>query len=251
MDVFSTLPQAQSTLAEMMTRYDTSELDGRTACLQRIHVTGGTTGALVQSLRRHRPFTPTFIGRAEDQAFILSALFHGSTQLRYLHQSGLIMRHDKAALIPEAIASAKIGKIVGDYARILWFSHYARALPWSLADIKSAVDPFTGCFISELPVTIVFLRLCLKAASMFQQNDPESRRQAMKLLILAGRRLENVIRRLETSAYLETRYKTEQTGWNLFYDVLDRIEDDLKKGDSLAIDLQEKARQLIRNCKAL
>ena len=73
----------------------------------------------------------------------------------------------------------------------------------------------------------------------------------MELLILAGRRLENVIRRLETSAYLETRYKTEQTGWNLFYDVLDRIEDDLKKGDSLAIDLQEKARQLIRNCKAL
>jgi hypothetical protein len=161
------------------------------------------------------------------------------------------MRHDKAALIPEAIASAKIGKIVGDYARILWFSHYARVLPWPLVDIKSAVDPFTGCFISELPITVVFLRLCLKAADMFQQNNQESRRQAMELLILAGRRLENVIRRLETPAYLETRYKTEQTGWNLFYDVLDRIEDDLKKGDKIALDLQEKARQLIKDCRAI
>jgi hypothetical protein len=248
---FSTLPQAQSTLAEMMATYDADDLDGKSTCLQRIHVTGGTTGALVSSLRRHRPFTPTFIGRAEDQAFILSALFHGSPQLRYFHRSGLIMRHDKAALIPEAIASAKTGKIVGDYARMLWFSHYAQILPWPLADIKAVVDPFTGCFISELPITVVFMRLCLKAADMFQQNDREASRQAMELLILAARRLENVIRRLETPAYLESRYKSEQTGWNLFYDVLDKIEDDLKKGEPFALDVQEKARQLIQDCKAL
>lgn len=248
---FSALPQAQSTLAEMMTRYNTDVLDGRTACLQRIHVTGGTTGALVASLRRHRPFTPTFIGRAEDQAFILSALFQGSPKLRYLHQAGLIMRHDKAALIPEAIASAKIGKTVGDYARMLWFSHYARVLPWPLKNIKAAVDPFTGCFISELPITVVLLRLCLKAAAMFQANDKESRRQATELLILAARRLENVIRRLETPAYLEMRYKNEKAGWNLFYDLLDKIENDVEQGDPFALDLQKKARQLIHECRAL
>ena len=71
---FSTLPQALSTEAEMMARYDGSGLDGRRKCIERIHVTGGTNGILIDSWRRHRPFTPTFIGRAEDQAYILSAL---------------------------------------------------------------------------------------------------------------------------------------------------------------------------------
>ena len=65
---FSLLPQALSTEAEMMTRYRGDNLDGKNQCIQRIHVTGGTSGILVDSLRRYRPFTPTFIGRAEDQA---------------------------------------------------------------------------------------------------------------------------------------------------------------------------------------
>ncbi|MFW5644039.1 MAG: hypothetical protein ACOCYQ_08405, partial [Alkalispirochaeta sp.] len=86
---YSKLAMAVSTEAEMMTRYgdlpgsvdadrrgpDTHGIDGETSCLQRYHVTGGTNGVLVDHLRRHRPFTPTFVGRAEDQAFILSVLY--------------------------------------------------------------------------------------------------------------------------------------------------------------------------------
>ncbi|MEA3347047.1 MAG: hypothetical protein U9Q21_03035, partial [Candidatus Auribacterota bacterium] len=71
---FSMLPQALSTEAEMMTRYTTKKLDGKKTCIQRFHITGGTNGILVDSLRRHRPFTPSFIGRAEDQAYIFSVL---------------------------------------------------------------------------------------------------------------------------------------------------------------------------------
>ncbi|MGD9159585.1 MAG: hypothetical protein PVG39_14325, partial [Desulfobacteraceae bacterium] len=74
---FSQLPQALSTEAEMMTRYGKeSSIDGRSECIERIHVTGGTNGIFVESLKRHRPFTPSFIGRAEDQAYILSTLFN-------------------------------------------------------------------------------------------------------------------------------------------------------------------------------
>ena len=95
---FSKLPQALSTEAEMMTRYQPGEtLDGGKTCLQRIHVTGGTNGVLVDSLRRFQPFTPSFIARAEDQAYILSTLGQ-SARLGYAHASGLIMRHDKEAL---------------------------------------------------------------------------------------------------------------------------------------------------------
>jgi hypothetical protein len=55
---FSTLPQAVSTEAEMMTRYNSSLVNGKNRCIQRIHVTGGTNGILVDSLRKFRPFTP-------------------------------------------------------------------------------------------------------------------------------------------------------------------------------------------------
>ncbi|MEM9980522.1 MAG: hypothetical protein AAF808_23090, partial [Cyanobacteria bacterium P01_D01_bin.2] len=119
---FSKLPQALSTEAEMMTRYKTgTEMDGETKAIQRIHVTGGTNGILVDSLRRYQTFTPSFIGRAEDQAYILSARGQ-KPHLGYAHASGLIMRHDKEGFAQEAIAIAKVGKQVGDYLRILLFS---------------------------------------------------------------------------------------------------------------------------------
>ncbi|MFQ5754240.1 MAG: hypothetical protein ACE5HI_19815, partial [bacterium] len=102
----SRLPQALSTAAEMMTRYTDDILDGRNQVIQRVHVTGGTTGILVNALRKYRPFVPTFIGRAEDQAYILSMLFSGSPYLRYLHKDGLIMRHDKKAFAREVIKAA-------------------------------------------------------------------------------------------------------------------------------------------------
>ena len=120
----------------MMERYDTPEWDGPTACIERVHVTGGTNGILVDALRRHRPFTPSFVGRAEDQAYLLSVLGRpgdrgadGSTpRLAYVHAAGLIMRHDKEAFAGEAIAAAEAGKLLGDDVRILQFSAYAGAI---------------------------------------------------------------------------------------------------------------------------
>ena len=133
---FSGLPQALSTRAEMMERYDTPARDGVTTCIERVHVTGGTNGILVDALRRHRPFTPSFVGRAEDQAYLLSVLGRPGDggadgpmpRLAYAHAAGLIMRHDKEAFAGEAIAAAEAGKLVGDDVRILQFSAYAAAI---------------------------------------------------------------------------------------------------------------------------
>ena len=126
---FSQLPQALSTQAEMMTRYGGDRgIDGVNECIERIHVTGGTNGILVESLKRHRPFTPTFIGRAEDQAYIFSTFFNRCERLAYVHKDGLIMRHDKESFAKEAIKSAHISKLIGDYIRILYFSAYARII---------------------------------------------------------------------------------------------------------------------------
>merc|ERR1719333_1495570 len=94
--------------------------------IQRIHVTGGTNGILVDYLFKYRPFAPSFIGRAEDQSYIFSTFCKPGPKLGYYHKSGLIMRHDKEAFAAEAMEAARIGKMVGDYERIFLFSEYSR-----------------------------------------------------------------------------------------------------------------------------
>ncbi|MBW1704042.1 MAG: hypothetical protein JRJ86_02630 [Deltaproteobacteria bacterium] len=245
---FSRLPQALSTEAEMMTRYENGLLNGRDRCLQRIHVTGGTCGILVKSLRRHRPFTPGFIGRAEDQAYILSVLFRESTgNLRYVHKDGLIMRHDKDAFAVEAIRSAKTGKLIGDYVRILMFSHYAKALPWPVEKTKHCIDPFTGCFVSHIPFTVVYLRLALQGALYFNEGKPK---EGFELLQMGTTRLHRIIKELgKTPDYLKERYMAEKKAWNTYYDILDRIEDGIKERDPFTLDMKEKAETLTKDCE--
>jgi hypothetical protein len=229
----------------MMTRYGEGELNGRDRCIQRVHVTGGTCGILVDTLRRYRPFTPTFIGRAEDQAYILSVLLkEGSGNLRYAHEAGLFMRHDKKSFAGEAIQSAYIGKLIGDYIRILLFSYYAKALPWSVEQIKDTIDPFTGCFVSYIPFTVVSLRFALGGALFFKDGKPN---EGFDLLQMGTIRLHDIIKELsETSNPLHERFRKEKKAWNIFYDLLDKVEAGLKRRDPFALDLERKAKELIK-----
>ncbi|UCG79286.1 MAG: hypothetical protein JSV21_05540 [Nitrospirota bacterium] len=247
----SSLPQALSTEAEMMTRYDVGSCNGRDHCIQRIHVTGGTCGILVDHLRKYRPFTPTFIGRAEDQAYLLSVLFNDTgPHLRYVHKAGLIMRHDKEAFAQEAIKRAYLGKIIGDYARILWFSYYVRALPWPRARVKELIDPFTGCFVSHIPFTVVYLRLALKAAALLGSDRSEEVDQGINLIKLGTARLFDMIKRLDTRTNpIIKMLEQEREGWNLYYDILDKLENALANENRVAMDLRRKGLEIIEKCK--
>ncbi len=240
---FSTLPQALSTEAEMMTCYGPGERDGETECLQRIHVTGGTNGILVDSLRRFRPFTPSFMGRAEDQAYILSALARPGTKLAYVHKDGLIMRHDKEAFAEEAIATARVGKLIGDYIRIIYFTAYAGALVEDIGELKKAIDPFTGCFVSRIPATVVYLRFAFKAASLFTAQQKEQGLEFVRHG--AGRLLKAFGFAAPEKGGLGQIYEKERFGWGLYYDILKRLESAIEEGDAFALELREKARQII------
>lgn len=221
---FNKLPMALSTRAEMMTRYDDGmEIDGESRALHRIHVTGGTNGILLEHLRRHRPFTPTFVGRAEDQAYLLSVLFEGPPTLRYLHKPGLIMRHDKEAFAGASIAAAEHGRFVGDLARTLLFTKYAEALPWGFEKIKEEIDPFTGCFVTRRRYAVVFLRLALKAASLIEEGRSG---EAEKLLRIADRKLSPLLPGRADSFDLAAAYQRERGAWHAFYDALDLAEED-------------------------
>ena len=244
---FSKLPQALSTEAEMMTRYQSGVApDGRHTCLQRIHVTGGTNGVLVDSLRRFQPFTPSFIARAEDQAYLLSTLGQ-SDRLGYVHASGLIMRHDKEGFAQEAIAMAKVGKQIGDYLRILMFSAYAEALPQSVSEIKHIADPFTGCFISQLPTTVALLRFALKVATLFSQGNPELASEFMRTGIPQLQEGMGFTQGQSNSA-LQQVYQRERQGWRLFYNSLAGVEQALQAGEAWALSVQTAAKQIVSDC---
>jgi hypothetical protein len=246
----SAVPQAVSTEAEMMTRYGPGmPFDGTATCIQRVHVTGGTNGILVEALRRYRPFALSHTGRAEDQAYLLSILFTPSDRefLRYVHEPGLIMRHDADLFAGEMTRRERNGTIIGDYIRTLFFSLYAAVLPWPAGSIKDAVDPFTGCFISRIPVTLVCLRFCFKALSLLCSSGTGD---GMHFFHEGVSRLSPMIGdfRLQAGFFRET-YEREKRGWDLYYDILDALERKIGDGDLYAIRLRDKAGDIIRNLR--
>jgi len=239
----SKLPQAISTRAEMMTRYGGPELDGRRRALQRVHVTGGTNGILVDALRRHRPFTPSFIGRAEDQAYIMSLLGDanaGKPRLAYAHAAGLIMRHDKEAFAGEAIEAARVGKLVGDDVRILYFSALGRTVGFEQA--KALLDPFTGCFISRLPITVVLLRSALRIGNAFASGDAELGRQ---LAEIGSQRIAFAISSTVETDDFRRRVARERQAWDAYYAGLQSVEASLVDGDEGALRLRRRARDIV------
>jgi hypothetical protein len=240
------LPQALSTEAEMMTRYSAPTLDGKKTCIQRVHVTGGTNGILISSLRHHRPFTPSFFGRAEDQAYIFSVYPKPGAKLAYAHKDGLIMRHDKNAFAQEAIQSAHIGKLLGDYVRILHFSAYGSVLDDNLSRLKDSFDPFTGCFISKIPATVVYLRFSLKAASFFAGDQDK---QGLEFISHGAKRIATALEFVQgENSSFKQQLEKERLGWNLYYDLLGALEEALSKKDGFALELQEKAEKIVGGC---
>lgn len=212
---YSAFPQALSTQAEMMTKYS-SNAD----VIQRIHVTGGTNGILVDHLFKHRPFAPSWIGRAEDQSYIYSVIGKPGPKLAYVHKPGLIMRHDKEAFAMEAMEAARIGKMVGDYERMLLFSEYATAVADSLTYTKELVDPFTGCFSVPTPYTTTLLRFACKTLGFVAGGAPKD---ACDFALMGAPRVAKVIDFINVDggqSELKKSYEQETALWAVFYDAL-------------------------------
>jgi hypothetical protein len=210
---------------------------------------------MIDALRKYRPFTPVFIGRAEDQAYLLSVLFPTGKEpaLRYLHKDGFFMRHDKESFTQTAVKAAAIGKIVGDYERTLFFSYYARVLPWGVEKIKEIIDPFTGSFVSPLPLNLAYLRLALKAATFFATNKEEDNYKGLELIKNGTKRLHAVIDEVSTKDRRGFKgcYEREKAAWHIYYDIIDRFEDALKKGDPFAMELKDKANSLVDSIRVV
>lgn len=227
---FSRLPRVLSTEAEIVSRYGAGTHDGIELAQERVHVTGGTTGVLVEGLRRWRLFTPSVFGRAEDQAYLVSGLA-GQSRPAYVHEPGLIMSHDKAELIPEVLQHGAASKHIGDLIRTRLFSKYVTAKQ------KHMLDPFTGCFVSRVPLTVTTLRFAVHAL------DPDLTRAGGEQYLLEG------VRRLreaeEDVANLDNLVSRERKEWATFYDALDAIEGGLSRGERWAATTRATAQQIV------
>ncbi|MCK4753747.1 MAG: hypothetical protein KAS58_00855, partial [Calditrichia bacterium] len=159
--------------------------------------------------------------------------------LAYVHKDGLIMRHDKEAFAQEAMKAAHIGKLVGDYTRILLFSAYADLLAEDNSRIKKWLDPFTGCFISKIPVTIVYLRFALRVMLFFQEGNGDD---GVAFIKNGARRISHTLKFI--SSDFEETYRKEQAGWDLYYNILNACQSAQENGDEFITALINRARKL-------
>ncbi len=248
---YSRLPMALSAEAEVCMRFPNGRIDGKGRCIQRVHVIGGMNGILVSSLRKFRPFSPSFIGRAEDQAYLLSVLFKQiKGDLRYVHKSGLIMRQDISTISKEALNAGEVGRQVGDLVRILMFTYFSRALPWPVSETKDYLEPFAGCFISKIPITIVYSRMAMSIAEQFAEGSHESTAKAMAIQSQGAGRLSKTITYLVKNPNpLIERMDKERKAWDLYYNVIDAIEENLNAEDFFALKLLRRAENFLSECR--
>ena len=215
---WSRLPQALSTEAEMTARYGRPPLDGRTGCLQRVHVTGGTNGILIDALCRRqvlsrrpssagprtRPISCPRSGEERGRAWPTS-IARGSSCVTTEIFAG------------EAVRAARAGKAVGDIVRVLQFSAYARALGGTEA-LKRRLDPFTGCFISRIPRAVALLRFALEAAAELKTGPPGVGAEFVRTG--AVRMRDELAFTDDPAGGLERRLAGEREGWAAFYEAL-------------------------------
>jgi hypothetical protein len=139
-----------------------------------------------------------------------------------------------------------VGKLIGDYIRILYFSSYAGLISDDIDKLKDHVDPFTGCFISKIPVTIVYLKFALKSAGFFSKGEDE---EGFEFIKKGSRRIGEALKLTNiNSNLLKEQYENEKLGWDLYYDTLSAIENGIAKGDEFALELKIKAEGIFDKC---
>lgn len=194
-------------------------------------------------MRRLRPFSPSFWGRAEDQAFALS--MEGLDPAATLHMPYLVMQHDKDSFAQDAIAAAAVDKLIADHERILTFSAYGREIDPSLDLIGARLAPFTGAFVSRMPVTLAYLRLAVTTLSWAQEGRP----QAARLFRDGTSRLDVMRRFVGPAGDFQAALAADRQGWDDFYDALDVLEAGLNGASGWAHEARRATRRIIADAR--
>jgi len=161
--------------------------------IHRIHVTGGTTGITLKTLEKWTPFTPSFVNRAEDQAFVISSL-NKNEFLSHIHAPYLIMRHDKLDFAKRTVTNSKLGKEIGNLDRILLFSYYSKCSHFDYNLIKNHLWPYTSSFIQEFPEILIYFILLIEGITKSEQFLHNASKRLKTTQIFCNNKLEHQFR---------------------------------------------------------
>jgi len=127
--------------------------------------------------------------------------------------------------------------------RTLYFSAYTQVLNEEIRLIKERVDPFTGSFISYIPITLTMLRFALKAEDLFRSGETQPGDEFVRL---GAQRLSQAIQfGYGENKKLKQQYQQERRGWELYFDTLSVLENGLQAGDPTAVEMQKRAQSLV------
>ena len=87
-------------------------------------------------------------------------------------------------------------------------------------------------------MNIAYLRVTLKAAAFFATGNEEDGYKGLELLDVGTKRLRIAVEEVSDKGGLKEIFEREKKGWNLYYDIFDKVEGALKKGDPFAVELK-------------
>ncbi len=124
------------------------------------------------------------------------------------------------------------------------FSALGRTLDPDLESVKAELAPFTGAFISPMPVTLTFVRLAVTALSWAQ----DGRGDAAHRLFVDGVRRCDRSRRFAADELIE-ELEADRQGWGDVYDALDLLEAALEADEEWASIARSEARKVVEDTR--
>lgn len=101
-----------------------------------------------------------------------------------------------------------------------------------------------------MPLTVTHLRFALQVATLFKSDDREGRKRGYELIQIGVSRLKALVHKLYSQPdVLINEYRQERSSWNLFYDILDKLEENLEEKEAFAVGLRRRALACVNACR--
>lgn len=179
-------------------------------------VKGGGYGIENSGLKKYTPFCPSFITRAEDQAFYYSGFSKG---IRGIFIETLRITHYKEKY-SHSEEKTTFDRLIEDIHRLILFSEIGKFL-----NNKNYLDPLPGVFISNMAFCQSFITIVYNTFLLILKNQYEN---GEYLLYNGVERLLYLHKFLQTNN-IKNIYKKEEMHWQDFVKTVEKLDPDSVK----------------------
>jgi len=114
------------------------------------------------------------------------------------------------------------------------------------AAVRRLLDPFTGCFVSDIPQALVLLRMALRTLRLFTEGRAEDARE---YATDGARRITETLDSHGDPAIVAQRLAAERTAWGHYFDALEALEAGIADNQPGAIQARARAVDIIDGCR--